>query len=973
MAAPPAHVNETYENIHNWLSRHYKNRISSKLNNVIFDFIDEPIPQNLVLSDVSEWQDVKSKKNQQIMDGKTESWDLRDLLKSEDNRVVIVGNSGTGKSIFAAETSSKLVDKFKTLQDYVPIFIDVENDDVPLSEIIASELSIMEMEEKPITTCMNSLFPDANLKILLIIDGIYKYSSKDIPTQVKFLDNLHNRYPNMKEIITTVPISDIFPLLEADKIIKLCPFTEGDVTNYLVKFGRKYPKKPIDFDDLIKKYNFTSEEICHPFYCFLLASQYYNDDLYALPDNFEPLVRKTWILYHYNRAKGERPLLRQIAAIKKIKNKIKPEEIQEILNPDSNVSDYDSKKIISLSNQFLMNGLLAEYLLAEFYLESLADGKINHLNIGLPSEDTILFLNGLTTLLEKNIRERSGILSETDTIWKLFHERESLASNQQLGSITRTFMNSIAKSIENDNLMFVDIDTSEDSPDPSELVQEEIEFYRDEDYKKYFIHRWISLFILQKLPYIKNKIQYDKEERQHIAQLIRFTSEFVPNYLKDFSGLDLSETNLSKADFSHAILNGTKFIGSDLTHAIFSSSSIYPDNLPSDDENSNIGPDFKSAHLFHTDLENAILPNSNFSDAFIWQSDFAGADLHGSTLNNAKLHYVRINDMTDLSKIKFEELGFTETPIRNALGIEEQEEKINKLETKVKNLKETIDKYTNLCSELSNHHRVRYVSLVMRQTLEIINPVRNDYYSQILTGKDKTVIAHYAWLSLEQLESIRETEFGDIRSFVVEYDKIKMVVVLISDSLLLLFTTDVLADQPSIIRWIIENRDRIENNQNIVNLLDSEEITNTIKINKITGQKSFKSLHIKPSGRISDGDFNFKCKELYDKNSDLVDFVGIFGKINCEAIGHYPKESQHLDILSEDLVKDIWRRWRYRHKFKRKIGSAKYAITSYQNRTLIASLISKTDLLIVIAKKSHKDNIEEIHKILDDVLSMKMI
>ncbi|MFZ0512290.1 MAG: hypothetical protein WAM14_11840 [Candidatus Nitrosopolaris sp.] len=60
-----------------------------------------------------------------------------------------------------------------------------------------------------------------------------------------------------------------------------------------------------------------------------------------------------------------------------------------------------STTVLDMSMDFIHKSF-REYFLAEYYLESILNDKRHYLNVGLPSRETILFLDGLLELLSDN-------------------------------------------------------------------------------------------------------------------------------------------------------------------------------------------------------------------------------------------------------------------------------------------------------------------------------------------------------------------------------------------------------------------------------------------------------------------------------------------------------------------------------------------------------------------------------------------
>ncbi len=664
--------------------------------------------------------------------------------------------------------------------------------------------------------------------------------------------------------------------------------------------------------------------------------------------------------------------------------------------------------------EILKNDILVEYLLAEYFLESLALGRIERLNLGMPSLRTINFLKGLLMMLNKGIKEDYFITvlkKRSDEPIKFLILEKLNRTQFERKSLTKNFIKNVRRSIINDDLVFMDIKTSKDKSDPVELIEPDVTSLEDK-FKHYFIHRWISFFISQNFPLIHDEekcpfehktskfTKWEYAKKPALGHMIKYTSVFVNPYLKNFEEVDLSDIDLSYSDLSEAIIKKTNFNGANLSHVDLSSSSI-GDEISCEspicvselddefDENLLIGPKFNGAELFHTDFENAIIPNSDFSNSFLWQCDFVGTKVHNSLFKNAKFQHCRIHEDTDLREMRFSNLGILATDFKKALGIKgtDKENQIQELLDNFTKAEEEVEQVKKVLEKLLAVKGIRHISIVNKETLEIYHQVINPNMSApFLTSKDKTILIHYASLSLEVLNILKQ-DFGsdDLKSFVIEYVEIKVAVLQIG-SLIVLITTKPLVDQTRFINWIRKNVKYCTENIEYIPHINKFPIQNKKGGWSVVKKEKFleQELAIKSNSKyleIGYSDFSniFKVlkndkeilKDLNQKElfHNIVKDIYIFNKDHSEE----ETDFQHTIQIPKKMSSELWRRWNSRIKFKKKIGHPKYAISSYSEKTLITTLISKNEkLLVVIADKAVDKNINKIKLLLEAIISIRL-
>jgi uncharacterized protein YjbI with pentapeptide repeats len=157
------------------------------------------------------------------------------------------------------------------------------------------------------------------------------------------------------------------------------------------------------------------------------------------------------------------------------------------------------------------------------------------------------------------------------------------------------------------------------------------------DFEELWIHRWVSLFILNKL--IENdearRSRINEKHKEAVRKLINHSGSLVPTYLKnlrktDLSHADLSHANLFGADLSGADLSDAKLFRADLSGADLSGAKLCRAEMT--DIN------MSDAILFEAKMSSCVLSRANLSD-----SDFSVADLSSSKLSYAILSYANLS------------------------------------------------------------------------------------------------------------------------------------------------------------------------------------------------------------------------------------------------------------------------------------------------------------------------------------------
>ena len=88
-----------------------------------------------------------------------------------------------------------------------------------------------------------------------------------------------------------------------------------------------------------------------------------------------------------------------------------------------------------------------DYLLAEYYIESILENKIYKLNIGTPSEESILFVSGLVDLLNSKDSHIEAFITDIGLL-------NSFNSNKKL-DVLQELTNTTIKAIEDESIVLL--------------------------------------------------------------------------------------------------------------------------------------------------------------------------------------------------------------------------------------------------------------------------------------------------------------------------------------------------------------------------------------------------------------------------------------------------------------------------------------------------------------------------------------
>jgi hypothetical protein len=370
-------------------------------------------------------------------------WSPDEFLKEErkGNWFTIIGAPfGIGKTslskYIAIKCAEKYLDKPEDSSNYIPIF-------VRLRYGLNNAYRNLDLK-----TTLEHIAPEGESKkrkILVICDGLDEYVG-DIFTLKKELSEYvqNNLYPNIKVIITTRLKAGWTGLFDTEEYVRLFPFDTSQIDEFFFRYTGK--GENITYLKIKQKYALRIQELGRPLFCWMLAitqspdlSEYnisidgnigsenakraliFHQFIHSIVMGKHKSETQTYykLLEHYKYDEDiEKKVLRKIAALKQIypnhltkslvselikRFGFSSEIIEQMLEPILTSYFYIQNESENVSRDELLDFMhesLREYLVAEYYIESLYnDNKQHRLCIGIPSEETIKFLDGLIELL----------------------------------------------------------------------------------------------------------------------------------------------------------------------------------------------------------------------------------------------------------------------------------------------------------------------------------------------------------------------------------------------------------------------------------------------------------------------------------------------------------------------------------------------------------------------------------------------
>jgi len=619
---------------------------------------------------------------------------INEFLAGINEWCLLVGATfGNGKSSLCKTIAYRCANNYPlevntTVLDnttHIPVFVYMR--DYPNTQYRGE--SVSHVIETIVTDQSN---PDSSKRnILLILDGLEEYSGevKDVRDE---LLSFHREYPNMKFIMTARIFNDIPSSvgIPFDYYLRLLPFTEDQINDFFNK-----QRVPVTYND-VTKLGLQKKDIEKPLLSWMFAALVKSNRIPEADLGWSENMKRAYMYmlyihsivmgkYNEDISAGESELkkiynkeiiiLRRIAGLKQIYgdsldiNKISNDLVEQfdLIEPFDLKSQFRAilESYFTLPNNDAHNKSidfqqqsLGDYLLAEYYIESILSGDIRLMDTPMPKNETIFFLDGLIDLLISeslnNLNNRAN-----QEIKLSFNVKE-----QTVDEVKRIIIRNTSKAIEDNYLGRLnykdEIIKGKVSRRVKSLTKKATAQFTSED-SDAFVFKWISLYILNKV------IGDDKKNsklinRQQVSKLIILSSNEVPHYIKKLRKIDLSESNLSKANLSMADLSSSDLSKANLSMADLSSSDLSKANLSMADlSNGNLS----KANLSHAYITNSLFRECDLSGADLSFSDLSYANLEGANLTNCRLHGVRMLGIRNFEKTIVNGADFEDASIDN--------------------------------------------------------------------------------------------------------------------------------------------------------------------------------------------------------------------------------------------------------------------------------------------------------------------
>jgi hypothetical protein len=657
----------------------YSRSLVYKVNPVDQRCIEEYYVENDSILD--EFRNWKEEEKELPSENRSNVNHLIDKFLIGDNWLTIVGAPfGIGKTSLSIKLASRFASKYLDNPDddydYIPIFAPLKGE---LKNIDESQHSLSEI--------IKLIAPGEEgkkRKILLICDGLDEYG--DAAALLEWLQNKHEvELPNLKVIITTRLNGELLEIISrfGSQYIRLLPFGIDQAD----QFFKKYRSSSIAYENLST--HLRQEETSRtPLFCWMFAimmSTKAQSEL-ILKDVSDPNIKKSLIyqrfIHSIIRGKHkdiaekyrwtqyyteEKNILRKIAAlihmhngkltrsmvIEGLKNygiKYNENMVHDVLMPILTSYFYlDSTSPLDMSVDFIHKSF-GEYLLAEYYIDSIFEDKIHYLSVGVPTSETLKFLTGLLELLKNEKKDDNNSVNFINSFaFSQGNDRRSLLTN---------FIKNAQRFFEEEQIIYQTGKSQQDG------IWELTRFptFR---YNELSIHRWLTHYVL-------NILDEAKSNNELFVKLIQMTSHTIPPSLKrmakaNLSNADLALTNLSYADLSETNLSYAKLSGANLSGANLTLANLPNANL----SNANLlNSRLQGANLSNANLSNADLSNSDLFRANLSRTNLSDANLSGAILTYANLSEANLSDANfsnaNLSKANVSEANLSDAITRNA-------------------------------------------------------------------------------------------------------------------------------------------------------------------------------------------------------------------------------------------------------------------------------------------------------------------
>jgi len=558
------------------------------------DYYVEP---EMKICKVDSWNNSEEKISE---DDIIKEWNYKKFLENDELYklyTVIGAPFGTGKTTYLkylAYTLSK--------ERYVPVYI-------PLSG--CESIYDADVYNGRNLEYVLKIAPES--KVVLLLDGLDEFAG-DIKGLMREVRKL-----NLKTIISTRLKSGYPDELDIKKYLRIFEFDEAKVKEFFNRYG-------VDVEySLIENLN-IKDMIGKPLFCWMLALSWDVLKHVKLEQYWSTNVKRALFYYIFTREiiKGkylksdeakdfveyyehEKEFLRIAAALANMHERLKYDDlIAGIKEINPKLGEIVEEKTFGdpvLTTYFIMRSRTTgkvveflhksfeEYFLAEYYYKNIRDGRKELMYAGVPSEETISFLKGLSEISRDNklLKLLGEVYVEFQEILEFFNYKN--------------FRENAKEFVESSDIVI-----------PVYGLRETGKFKAIETENPAYgwLYKWICLCVL------------DEEDKKNIdvkilEDLIRFNLYIFPDYIKNLERAHLEEANLEEANLDGANLEEAHLEGAKLRRA----------NL----EEANL----KGAHLWRANLEEANLKGANLEEAHLWRASLWRANLKGAHLEGAHL------------------------------------------------------------------------------------------------------------------------------------------------------------------------------------------------------------------------------------------------------------------------------------------------------------------------------------------------
>ena len=433
--------------------------------------------------------------------------------------------------MLSAKFATDYLDSDPKSNPYIPIPIPLNNPDLETEDKKFSLDNVLHNIVAPEGDVIQKSTP-----VIILFDSLEKYRGTTITIGVKIKQLREKGFSNLKFIITTSLNQELLirQQISVDKYTRMLPFNSDQLNDFFAKYDVRAGENVLTYMSA-GELGLPVQELLRPLFAWIFSYLETSEDSRVKvvgKKDWTPKMKKAWMYYlffhrmiagipregwldkeWYQTYRHEKNLLRALAALKQlhgipherpILDQVVKTEIKNFVTQDIDIDISKIEKSYFLSVQDTYSGAwinfvyesFSDYLLAEYYIAAILDGKSTRLNIGLPNRETIDFLDGILDLLN-NSKDVEEYISSLET-----SEKTSLLASfryfKGLSAAKKDLVNVAFNLIRESDIIIHRSGDNLDKIQSPEGMWMKIDSTNN-DYKFLWIHRWICLFILNKL------------------------------------------------------------------------------------------------------------------------------------------------------------------------------------------------------------------------------------------------------------------------------------------------------------------------------------------------------------------------------------------------------------------------------------------------------------------------------------------